>query len=143
MVAGYRISTDGTEMDLDKIHAFIVQSYWAYGIPFEVMKKAIENSLCFGVFTKQGEQVGFARMITDHATYAYLADVYVDKRHRSLGLAKWLMQVILDHPSLTGLRRIMLATKDAHGLYNQFGFTPLNKPEIFMEKWNPDVYKNP
>ena len=127
-------------MDFEAIHAFIVESYWARGIPRETLKRAIENSLCFGVFAEHGEQIGFARAVTDTATFAYLADVYVLEAHRGLGLSKWLMQEILSHPGLQGLRRISLATQDAHGLYARFGFTPLANPEILMEVWNPGVY---
>ena len=140
MIKGFRISSDRNEMDFEAIHAFIVESYWARGIPRETLKRAIENSLCFGVFAEHGEQIGFARAVTDTATFAYLADVYVLEAHRGLGLSKWLMQEILSHPGLQGLRRISLATQDAHGLYARFGFTPLANPEILMEVWNPGVY---
>lgn len=141
MIPGYTISCEKSKMDLKRIHSFISGTYWAFGIPLDVMKTAIENSLCFGVFTDQENQIGFARVITDHVTYAYLGDVFIDERHRSKGLAKWLIKKIHTHPSLQGLRRITLATKDAHGLYETFGYTPLNMPDTFMEKWNPDVYK--
>ena len=140
MIKGFRISSDRDEMDFEAIHAFIVESYWARGIPRETLQRAIENSLCFGVFTEHGEQIGFARAVTDTATFAYLADVYVLEAHRGQGLSKWLMQEILSHPGLQGLRRISLATQDAHGLYARFGFTPLSNPETLMELWNPDVY---
>ena len=125
------------------IHGFISASYWAAGIPIGTMRRAIENSLCFGVFTEGGDQVGFARMVTDKATFAYLADVFIVAAHRGKGLSKWLMQTILAHPELQGLRRISLATKDAHELYDQFGFKPLANPQIFMELLVPDVYTNP
>ena len=129
-------------MDLELIHAFVSSSYWAKNIPFETFERSLENSLCFGVFTELNEQAAFARMITDYATAAYLADVFVVEGHRSRGVGKWLMQQIVEHPKLQGLRRITLATRDAHGFYQQFGFTSLNKPEIFMELWNPDVYSS-
>lgn len=141
MISGYRVSSDRNEMDVDVIHSYISTSYWAAGIPKETVKKALENSLCFGVFSPDGNQVGFARMITDQATFAYLADVFIDEEHRGQGLSKWLMQHVHDHPSLQGLRRILLATRDAHGLYQQFGYTALSSPETFMQKWQPDVYK--
>ena len=140
LVQGYRISTRVDEMDLSVIHGFVAQSYWAKGIPRATMKKAIEHSLCFGVFEQAGGQVGFARVITDSATFAYLADVFILADHQGKGLSKWLMQVIIDHPQLQGLRRMALATRDAHGLYGQFGFHALAKPETFMERWYPDVY---
>ena len=142
MINGYRISSDQSEMDVESIHEFVSQSYWAKGIPIETLKKAIDNSLCFGVFNSQGSQVGFARMITDLATYAYLADVYVLDEHRGKGLSKWLMQEIMSHPDLQGLRRMTLATLDAHGLYAKYGFSSLAAPEVFMENWDPSVYKN-
>lgn len=129
-------------MDVEAIHKFISQTYWAKDIPLTTLEKAIDNSLCFGVFDSKGAQVGFARMITDLATYAYLADVYVLDEHRGKGLSKWLMQKIMSHPDLQGLRRMTLATLDAHGLYKKFGFSELVQPDVFMENWNPDVYKN-
>ena len=138
---GYKISTNPDDIDISVVHGFISTSYWATGIPVETLQKAINNSLCFGVFTDSGDQVGFARLITDSATFAYLADVFILEPHRGQGLAKWLMENIINHPNLQGLRRITLATADAHGLYEQFGFTPLAKPDVFMELWNPDLYK--
>jgi len=140
VIKGYRISSDHREMNVKSIHGFISQSYWAKDIPFETLTKAIDNSLCFGLFDNEGSQVGFARMITDRATYAYLADVYVLQDHRGKGLSKWLMQEIMSHPDLQGLRRMTLATMDAHGLYKKYGFTELANPTTFMENWNPDVY---
>ena len=141
MIKGYRVSSDRNEMDIESIHKFISQSYWASGIPIETLAKAIGNSLCFGVFDREGAQVGFARAVSDLATYAYLADVYILVEHRGKGLSKWLMQEVVSHPDLQGLRRMMLATLDAHGLYEKIGFAALAKPEIFMESWNPEVYK--
>jgi N-acetylglutamate synthase-like GNAT family acetyltransferase len=128
-------------MNLSVIHDFISSSYWATGIPLETLKTAIENSLCFGVFTNEGAQVGFARAITDTATFAYLADIFILEAHRGKGLSKWLMTVIMSHPHLQNLRRISLATRDAHELYKQFGFQALANPQTFMEVWRPDVYK--
>lgn len=140
MVEGYRISTNHEDMNLSVIHGFISQSYWASNIPAETMRRAIENSLCFGIFSNSGGQVGFARMITDTATFAYLADVFVLEEHQGKGLSKWLMKVILEYPELQGLRRMVLATKDAHGLYEQFGFKALANPQTFMEIMVPDIY---
>ena len=128
-------------MDLNVIHSFISNSYWAKDISLNTMQKAINNSLCFGVFSDSGQQVAFARMVTDSATFAYLADVFVLPEHRGKGLSKWLMQIIIEHPDLQGLRRMALATNDAHSLYAQFGFKSLGSPESFMELHRPDVYK--
>ncbi len=141
MISGYKTSSDVNDMDLETIHGFVSHSYWAKDIPLKTMEKAINNSLCFGIFTESDEQVAFARMITDSATFAYLADVFVLKEHRGKGLSKLLMQVIIAHPELQGLRRMALATSDAHSLYEQFGFKALGSPESFMELHQPDVYK--
>lgn len=140
MTDGYRISDKTSDMDVETIHNFLSTSYWAAGIPLDVVRKSIANSLCFGIFTDDGQQVGFARAITDHATFAYLSDVFIDEAHRGQGLSKWLLQTVHAHPSLIGLRRILLVTADAHGLYEQVGFKPLHAPERFMEKWQPGVY---
>lgn len=137
---GYRISNNFNEIDLSFVHAFIGQSYWAKGIPLETLRTALKHSLCFAVFEASGAQVGFARVITDSATFAYLSDVFIADAHRGQGLSKWLMDAILAHPSLQGLRRFVLATQDAHGLYDQFGFKPLTYPQMFMEIWTPDIY---
>jgi len=146
MTIKYRISCDNNDIDTEKVYSFISDSYWAKGLPRPVFDKAINNSLCFSVIqasgTNVGVQVGFARMITDRATFAYLADVYIDESVRGQGLSKALMQSIMAHEELQGLRRIMLATKDAHGLYEQFGFVKLIDIDIFMQLWNPAVYKN-
>jgi GNAT superfamily N-acetyltransferase len=136
----YSISTDKSRLNIPFIHDYISHSYWAEQIPVDTMTKAIEGSLCFGIY-EGDKQVGFARMVTDSATFAYLADVFIDETYRGRGLSKWLMEVILSHPQLQGLRRILLATRDAHGLYAQFGFTPLNMPDRMMQIHNPDVYK--
>jgi len=135
----YAITTDKLRMDLNAIHAFLSQTYWSPGVPLAVVKKAIENSLAFGVFRGQ-EQVGFARVVTDKATFAYLADVYVLEAHRGQGLSKRLLEAIHAHEELQGLRRFLLATKVAHGLYAQFGFKELANPSRMMEKWNPNTY---
>src|SRR6476659_9236422 len=115
----YSITTDKNKMDIDFIHSYLTRSYWAEGITKEIVARSIAGSLCFGVFNND-KQVGFARMVTDEATFAYLADVFIDEFHRGKGLSKWLIQVIMAHPGLQGLRRILLATRDAHGLYTQF-----------------------
>ena len=137
----YSITTDKNKMDIDFIHSYLTRSYWAGGITKEIVSRSIAGSLCFGVFTND-KQVGFARMVTDEATFAYLADVFIDEYHRGKGLSKWLMKVIMSHPGLQGLRRILLATRDAHGLYTQFGFTPLTNPDRWMQSHNTDVYKH-
>jgi N-acetylglutamate synthase-like GNAT family acetyltransferase len=139
MIEGYRISKNKNEMNIDSIHSYLTASYWAVGIPKKTMQIAIDNSFCFGVF-KQNDQVGFARLVTDYATFAYLADVYILEEHRGKGLSKWLLTEIINHPQLQGLRRIVLATRDAHSLYEQFGFKELDSPEIFMELWSQNVY---
>jgi len=136
----YKISANFADMDLDVIHGFISESYWAKGIPVSTLQRALENSLCFGVFTQGGEQVGFARMITDKATFAYLSDVFVLEAHQGKGLSKLLMAAILDHPDLQGLRRMLLATSDAHSLYQQFGFTAPADLAIYMELHTPNLY---
>ena len=136
----YKVTGNLEEMDLALIHQFISNSYWSKNIPLGTFEKALSNSLCFGIFSSDGIQVGFARMITDKATYAYLADVFILDEHRGQGLSKILIKEILAHPELQGLRRIVLATRDAHGLYEQFGFKALANPTIFMEVWTPNVY---
>ena len=137
----YTITTDKRQLDLNAIHAFLSQTYWSAGVPMAVVERAIENSLAFGVF-KGSEQVGFARVVTDKATFAYLADVYVLEAHRGKGLSKRLLEEIHAHEELQGLRRFLLATKDAHGLYAQFGFKELANPSRMMERWNPNAYKH-
>jgi GNAT superfamily N-acetyltransferase len=138
--AGFTVTTDPNRLDEGLIHGFLSQSYWAEGIPREVVARSIRNSLCFGVL-QGAQQVGFARVITDYATFAYLADVFTLEQYRGRGLAKFLLECITKHPELQGLRRWALATWDAHSLYAQFGFTPLAKPQNFMELHNPDIYK--
>jgi GNAT superfamily N-acetyltransferase len=136
----YSITTDQSKFDLEVIHHYLAyDSYWAQNIPMETVKKMIANSLCFGV-CYQDKQIGFARMITDKAVFAYLADVFILPEYRGQGLSKWLMQTILSHPDLQGLRRILLVTSDAHGLYEKFGFELIKNPDKFMHIHNPDVY---
>jgi len=139
---GLTISTDPARIDRALVHAFLSGSYWASGIPREIVDRSIENALCFGVY-EENRQVGFARVISDLATFAYLADVFVLPSHRGRGLAKWLMEAILAHPKLQGLRRWMLVTRDAHGLYRQVGFTELAHPERLMEMVRSEIYSNP
>ena len=137
---GFRVSSQTEEMDLPFIHEFLSRTYWANGIPLETLQKAVHNSICFGVLEHGGGQVGFARVVTDTATFAYLADVFIAEAYRGRGLSRQLMESIVAHPQLQGLRRFTLATRDAHGLYEQFGFKPLANPKTFMEVWRPDVY---
>ena len=137
---GYVVTTDPSRLDIDYIHAFLTRSYWARGIPRDVVARAIENSLNFGLF-EGARQVGFARAITDRAWYAYIADVFVDEAHRGKGLGKLIMEAVTSHPELQNLRRMMLGTADAHGLYRQFGFTDVEKPERWMERGDPAVYE--
>lgn len=137
----YTISTDRLRLNIDTIHAFLSQrSYWALGIPREVVETSIRHALAFGVY-HGGEQVGFARVVTDFATFAWIGDVFVVEEHRGRGLSKWLMEIIIAHPRLQGLRRWLLATRDAEGLYQQTGFSPLAHPERFFERHFPDVYR--
>src|SRR5438105_9885885 len=138
---GLLLSTDPELLDVNVIHRFIAEeSYWAPGVPREVVERAITHSLCFAVYN-DGAQIAFARIVTDHATFAYLADVFVLPQHRGAGIAKWMMEAIIRHPELQGLRRWMLMTAGAHGLYAQYGFAPLKRPERAMERFAPDVYQ--
>jgi GNAT superfamily N-acetyltransferase len=137
----FLISTDPARLDLGVIHGFLAKCYWAKGIPREVVARSIEHSLCFGVYDGSGAQVGFARVVSDFATVAYLGDVFVLESHRGRGLAKWMMECIVQHPELQDLRRWILLTRDAHGLYAQFGFTPVKSPERYMELHRADVYE--
>lgn len=137
----YVISTDKSKLDLSLIHSFLsTQAYWSLNIPFATVKRSVENSLCFGVY-KGDRQVGFARVISDYATIAYLGDVFILPEHRGKGLSKLLVGEIMTHPDLQGLRRWMLLTSDAHGLYRQFGWKAIGGPDRFMEIANPDIYK--
>lgn len=126
------ISTDKSKLNIGVIYNYLSkESYWAKNIPMKTVKKSIKGSCCFGVYHKS-EQVGFARVVTDHATFGYIADVFILDEYRGKGLSKWLMETIMNYPELQGLRRWMLATRDAHGLYAQFGFLPLDKPGRIM-----------
>ena len=137
----FTISTDPARLDIDAIHAFLSQSsYWAEGVPRDVVTRAVAHSLCFGVYDGD-RQIGLARVVTDRATYAYLCDVYILEDYRGNGLGKWLIECVGAHPDLQGLRRFTLATRDAHSLYARFGWQPLKSPERHMEITNPDVYK--
>jgi GNAT superfamily N-acetyltransferase len=134
---GFIISTDQSLLDFEVIYSYLNgESYWARGIPAERLKNAISNSLCFGIY-RQNKQVGFARVVTDKATFAYICDVFILPDSRRLGLSKWLIQTIVEYPELQGLRRWSLATADAQGLYKQFGFTEISRPERWMEKFKP------
>jgi GNAT superfamily N-acetyltransferase len=137
---GLTISTDPARLDLDLIQGFLSASYWAPGIPREVVARSIEHSLCFGIY-EGARQVGFARVITDRATFGYLGDVFVLESHRGRGLSRWLMECVHAHPELQGFRRWVLLTRDAHGLYAQHGWTPIANPDRYMERWTPDVYR--
>jgi GNAT superfamily N-acetyltransferase len=139
----YSISTDRARLDVDLIHRYLsTSSYWAQGRPIEVVRRSIENSLAFGVY-RGDSQVGFARVITDYATFAWVADVFILEEHRGRGLAKWLMEVAVAHPDLQGFRRWLLATKDAQELYRRFGFEELKRPERFMERRDPQTVERP
>jgi len=135
----FTVTCDKSRLDRGVILDFLASSYWAAGVPAAVIDQAIDGSLCFGLLDGD-RQVGFARAISDRATLAYLADVFVLEDYRGKGLGRWLVECVLSHPELQGLRRWMLGTRDAHGLYRKLGFTPLKKPEIFMELHDPDVY---
>ena len=139
---GYLISTDASMLDLEVVHGYLSRSYWAAGVPEDVVRRSIENSLCFGVYRGE-EQAGFARVVTDRATFAYLADVFVLDEHKGQGIGKWLLEVILSHPDLQGLRRWMLATRDAHDLYRRYAFTELARPGIFMERKDSNYKTGP
>jgi len=136
------VSSDPACLDMDVIYGFLSRAYWCEGIPRDVLERAVRNSLCFGVYI-DGAQVGFARVVTDRATFAYLADVFILEPHRGRGLSKLLMETIMSHPDLQGLRRFTLATRDAHGLYRQFGFKSPKMPDRLMEIIDPDIYKKP
>jgi GNAT superfamily N-acetyltransferase len=136
----YTISTDKALLDISLIHSFLSESYWAKGIPFANVQKRIENALCFGVYT-DGKQVGFARVISDFESFAYLADVFIIESHRGQGLSKILMSYIVAYPDLQNLRRFILATADAHGLYAQYDFKPIDNVPRWMEKTDLTVYQ--
>jgi GNAT superfamily N-acetyltransferase len=137
----YWITTDPQKLDLDAIHAFLSRSFWAEGIPKDIVARSIANSLCFGLF-EGTNQVGFARVVTDRATYGYLCDVYVLESHRGHGLGKWLIETVMKHPDLQGLRRFQLVTRDAHGLYSRHGFGPPAHPDRHMEIFRHGMYRD-
>ena len=136
----FLVSTDRSRLDVQAIYEFLTHCYWAKGIAVATVARSIANSLCFGLYDGE-RQVGFARVISDFATFAYIGDVFVLEAYRGRGLGKWMMECIVKHPSLTGLRRWVLVTRDAHGLYAQSGFTPLRTPDSWMEIHDPSIYE--
>jgi GNAT superfamily N-acetyltransferase len=136
------VSTDPAKLNVAAVHAFLSRAYWCVGIPRDTVERALRHSLCFGLYDGH-QQVGLARVITDHATFAYLCDVYVLESHRGRGLGQWLIECVMAHPSVPGLRRFNLATRDAHSLYARHGFQPLHHPENHLELHKPDIYKTP
>lgn len=139
----YAISTDDERLDISVIHHFVsTQSYWGQGRTLETVERALKHSLNFGIF-HNNELVGFGRVVTDYATFAWIADVFVLPEHRGQGLSKWLMELMLSHPDLQGFRRWVLATRDAHSLYARFGFIPLHRPERWMERPDPNMQESP
>lgn len=139
---GLLISTNPARLDVAAIHVYLAQAYWSEQIPREVVERALRHSLCFGLLDGAA-QVGLARVVTDYATFAYLCDVYVLESYRGRGLGKWLIECVVSHPQLQALRRFNLVTRDAHGLYSPYGFRTLARPEMHMERHNPDIYKTP
>jgi len=137
------ISDDRSRVEVDAVHAYLTRSYWAEGISRELVARSIDHSLCLGAYDAAGCQVGFARLVTDHATFAYLCDVYVLESHRSLGLGKALIAAVTDHPVTRRVRRAMLVTRDAHDLYRPFGFAAPAKPGNILEINRPDIYRQP
>jgi GNAT superfamily N-acetyltransferase len=135
----YRMTDDPNAVDLAVVHGFLTTSYWSPGVPMDTVARSIANSLPFSVFLET-RQVGFARAVTDRATFAYLADVFVVEDQRGRGLGAWLVETVLAHPELQGLRRWLLITRDAHALYRKFGFTPVTDTSRFMTRHDPDVY---
>jgi GNAT superfamily N-acetyltransferase len=141
---GYEISTDPARLDIAAMHAYLTRSYWSPGIPCDIVERAARHSLCFGLYEKStGSQVGLTRVVTDHATFAYLCDVYVLEAHRGRGLGKAMMRAVMAHPALTGARRAMLGTRDAHGLYAQYGFGAPPADGVLMQILRPDLYRAP
>lgn len=133
---------DPAQFDIAAIHAFLASTYWSPNVPRDVVDRAIAGSLCIGVLD-DGRQIGFARLVTDRATFAYLADVFVIPEYRGQGVSQEMLRRLFAHPDVQGLRRLMLATRDAHGLYEKFGFKPLAAPDRFMELHDPNVYATP
>ncbi len=140
-MSDFEISSDPKRLDLDVIHGFLTESYWAQGIPRRVVEKCIAGSICFGVYRGRA-QVGFARVVTDGATFGYLADVFILEEFRGRGLSKRLMDAVMAHPGLENLRRFTLVTRDAHSLYERYGFQPIARPERHMEIHRSDIYKS-
>lgn len=140
--AGYLISDDPARIDAAAVHTYLTRSYWAAGIPREIVDRSLANSLCLGIYAPTGEQIGLVRVISDYATFAYLCDVYVLEPHRGHGLSKAAMQLLSTHPRLQGLRRMHLVTQDAHGLYAQYGFKVVDQPDRHMEKRVPNAYRS-
>lgn len=136
----YSISTEPRRLDPAAIHAYLTRSYWAEGISLETVTRSLGGSLCFGLYDGD-RQIGLARVVTDGATFGYLCDVYVLEEYQGEGLGKWLMETVMTHPDLQHLRRFVLVTRDAHGLYRRFGFEPPTRPEIYMEVFRPDSYR--
>ena len=141
-VGSYTISDDPARLDVRAIHAYLTRSYWSPGIPIEIVERAVRNSLCIGAYDAAGAQVGLVRLVSDQATFCYVGDVYVLEEHRGRGLSKAMVAMAVDHPLLQGLRRWSLVTADAHGLYRQFGFTPVAQPDRHMERLNPEIYRS-
>lgn len=141
MIEDVRISDDRSELDREMIFNFLnKEARWCKGIPQEIVERSIDNSLCIGTYYNS-KQIGFGRVVTDYATFGNVVDIFVLPEHRNKGVSKLIMRAIVEHPKLQGLRRVTLATSDKQGLYAQFGFTPLPRPEIFMERHNPNVYQ--
>jgi GNAT superfamily N-acetyltransferase len=140
-VGSYTVSDDPARLDLKAMHAYLRRAYWSEQIPYEVLERAVQGSLCIGAYALTGAQVGLARFISDYSTFCYVCDVYVLEEHRGHGLAKAMMALATEHPKLQGLRRWILVTNDAHGLYRQFGFTQVAHIERYMERAVPDIYK--
>ncbi len=139
----FEISNERARLDIKLIHKYLsTESYWAVGRDVEVVQRSIDNSLPFGIY-KAGEQVGFGRVVTDYATFAWMADVFILEEYRGQGLSKWLVEVMLEHPQLQGFRRWVLATKDAHELYRKYGFQDLKRPERWMERPDPNMQESP
>lgn len=138
---GYEFSTDKFRLDMEAVHYYLAnESYWAQGIPYETFERSVENSICFGIYAPGGALAGFARVVTDKATFGYIGDVFVLEPHRGKGLSKFLMEFILKHPELQGFRRWMLLTRDAQELYKKFGFIIFHAPDRCMELWDKEVY---
>jgi ribosomal protein S18 acetylase RimI-like enzyme len=140
-VGSYVVSDDSTRLDVRAIHAYLSRAYWSAGIPLEAVRRALRSSLCIGAYDPSGAQVGLVRVISDYATFGYVCDVYVLEEHRRQGLSKAMLAMVMSHPMLQGLRRWSLVTADAHGLYRQFGFSPVAQGERHMERLNLEIYR--